>query len=149
MTAVRNTFAKPAGHGGAAESAGHASDDPGYAGAGHEDSSKHPHSGTGTPSQPRRPGTGERQAQRRSSEKQVSAYEAIIPGEVLLQDSPVEINAGAPVTVIRVENTADRPIQVGSHYHFAEVNAGLSFDREAAWGMRLNVLSGGSMRFEP
>jgi urease subunit beta len=48
-----------------------------------------------------------------------------------------------------VENTADRPIQVGSHYHFAEVNPGLSFDRKAAWGRRLNVLSGGSMRFEP
>jgi urease subunit beta len=59
------------------------------------------------------------------------------------------INAGKAVITLRVENTADRPIQVGSHYHFAEVNPGLSFDRKAAWGRRLNVLSGGSMRFEP
>ncbi|AUI53357.1 urease subunit beta [Arthrobacter crystallopoietes] len=73
----------------------------------------------------------------------------MIPGEVLYGDEPVQINAGAEVTVLRVENTADRPVQVGSHYHFAEVNSGLQFDRDAAWGKRLNVLSGGSMRFEP
>jgi len=144
----QNPFGSPHGQGG--EQEGHPSDDPGYSGEARQGGkSKHPHSGPGGPSQPRRPGTGERQAQRRSSEKRVSAYEAVVPGEVLLQDSPVEINAGAEVTTIRVENTADRPIQVGSHYHFAEVNSGLSFDREAAWGKRLNVLSGGSMRFEP
>ncbi|NMR28761.1 urease subunit beta [Arthrobacter sp. SF27] len=73
----------------------------------------------------------------------------MVPGEVLYGDEAVEINAGAEVTVLRVENTADRPVQVGSHYHFAEVNSGLEFDRDAAWGKRLNVLSGGSMRFEP
>lgn len=73
----------------------------------------------------------------------------LIPGEILHATEDVEINAGMEVTVIRVENIADRPIQVGSHYHFAEVNAGLEFDRDAAWGKRLNVLSGGAMRFEP
>jgi urease subunit beta len=68
---------------------------------------------------------------------------------VLHGDDPVVINAGKDVVTVRVANTADRPIQVGSHYHFAEVNPGLEFDREAAWGRRLNVLSGGSVRFEP
>ncbi|MDJ0355234.1 urease subunit beta [Paenarthrobacter sp. PH39-S1] len=129
----------------------HPSDDPGYeiSTAGQDEKNKHPHSGAGGPSQPRRPGTGERQAQRRSAEERISAYEPVVPGEVLYQEEPVEINAGAEVTVLRVENTADRPVQVGSHYHFAEVNAGLTFDRKAAWGKRLNVLAGGSMRFEP
>ncbi|MFF4823358.1 urease subunit beta [Streptomyces sp. NPDC001312] len=73
----------------------------------------------------------------------------MIPGEVLYGDEPVVINAGKEVTRVRVENTGDRPVQVGSHFHFAEVNAALEFDREAAWGRRLNVLSGGSVRFEP
>ncbi|MFB7111303.1 urease subunit beta [Streptomyces sp. NPDC001212] len=73
----------------------------------------------------------------------------MIPGEVLYGDDPVVINAGKEVTRLRVENTGDRPVQVGSHFHFAEVNAALEFDREAAWGRRLNVLSGGSVRFEP
>jgi urease subunit beta len=73
----------------------------------------------------------------------------MVPGEVLYGDDPVTLNAGKPVTKLRVENTADRPVQVGSHFHFAEVNAALSFDREAAWGRRLNVLSGGAVRFEP
>lgn len=73
----------------------------------------------------------------------------MIPGEIIFGEGPVEINVGKPVTTLRVENVADRPIQVGSHYHFAEVNPGLSFDRSAAWGLRLNVLSGGSVRFEP
>ncbi|WP_445529041.1 urease subunit beta [Streptomyces cyslabdanicus] len=73
----------------------------------------------------------------------------MIPGEVLYGDEPVVINAGMEVVRLRVENTGDRPIQVGSHFHFAEVNAALEFDREAAWGLRLNVLSGGSVRFEP
>jgi urease subunit beta len=68
---------------------------------------------------------------------------------VLHGDDPVVINAGKDVVTVRVANSADRPIQVGSHYHFAEVNPGLEFDREAAWGRRLNVLSGGSVRFEP
>jgi urease subunit beta len=73
----------------------------------------------------------------------------LIPGEVLYGDGPVTINADKDVIKLRVTNTADRPVQVGSHYHFAEVNPGLDFDREAAWGRRLNVLSGGSVRFEP
>ena len=73
----------------------------------------------------------------------------MIPGEIIYGEGPVTINADMPITMLRVENTADRPIQVGSHYHFAEVNPGLRFDRDAAWGLRLNVLSGGSMRFEP
>lgn len=64
-------------------------------------------------------------------------------------EGPVAINVGQPVTTLRVVNTGDRPIQVGSHFHFAEVNAALDFDREAAWGKRLNVLSGGATRFEP
>jgi urease subunit beta len=73
----------------------------------------------------------------------------MVPGEILHGDDPVVINAGKQIVKLRVTNTADRPIQVGSHYHFAEVNPGLEFDRKAAWGLRLNVLSGGSMRFEP
>jgi urease subunit beta len=72
-----------------------------------------------------------------------------VPGEILYGDETVTINADADVVTLRVENTADRPIQVGSHYHFAEVNPALQLDRQAAWGRRLNVLSGGSMRFEP
>ena len=59
------------------------------------------------------------------------------------------INAGKDVISLTVTNTADRPVQVGSHYHFAEVNPALEFDRKKAWGRRLNVLSGGSVRFEP
>jgi urease subunit beta len=73
----------------------------------------------------------------------------LVPGEVIARDEPVAINVGKPVTRLRVENTADRPIQVGSHFHFAEVNAGLAFDRDAAWGTRLAVLSGSAVRFEP
>jgi urease subunit beta len=73
----------------------------------------------------------------------------VVPGQIFYRDEPVAINAGADVVSLRVENTADRPVQVGSHYHFAEVNPALQFDRKAAWGRRLNVLSGGSVRFEP
>jgi urease subunit beta len=79
----------------------------------------------------------------------MSERDPMIPGEVLFADGDLEINAGKEVTTLRVRNTGDRPIQVGSHYHFAEVNAALDFDRDAAWGKRLNVLAGGSMRFEP
>jgi urease subunit beta len=67
----------------------------------------------------------------------------------LCSEEPVVINKGADVVTVLVVNTADRPVQVGSHYHFAEVNPALDFDRKAAWGRRLNVLSGGSVRFEP
>nr|WP_230416330.1 urease subunit beta [Micromonospora tarapacensis] len=62
---------------------------------------------------------------------------------------PVEINAGRPVTVLLVVNTGDRPVQIGSHYHFAEANPALDFDRDAAWGQRLAVPAGTSVRFEP
>jgi urease subunit beta len=71
------------------------------------------------------------------------------PGQVLCDGPPVELNAGRPVTVLRVVNTGDRPIQVGSHYHFAEANPALSFDRSAAHGQRLAVPAGTSVRFEP
>lgn len=132
------------------ENYAHSSDHPGYdSGVVYNHKTRHPSSGSNAPSQPRRPGTNERQAPRRLSDKQVVAYEAIVPGEVLHSDAPVDINVGAPVTTLRVENTADRPVQVGSHFHFAEVNAALAFDRDAGWGKRLNVVSGGSMRFEP
>jgi urease subunit beta len=73
----------------------------------------------------------------------------VIPGEVLFGEGDITINAGRPVTTLTVTNTADRPVQVGSHYHFAEANPGLSFDREAAWGQRLAVPAGTSVRFEP
>ena len=71
------------------------------------------------------------------------------PGEVLFGDGPVEINAGRPITSLRVLNTGDRPVQVGSHYHFAEANPALEFDRAAAWGHRLAVPAGTAVRFEP
>ncbi|MFG3643698.1 urease subunit beta [Micromonospora sp. NPDC050795] len=73
----------------------------------------------------------------------------MIPGEILPAADPVEINVGRPVTTVLVVNTADRPVQVGSHYHFAEANPALSFDRSAAWGQRLAVPAGTSVRFEP
>jgi urease beta subunit len=73
----------------------------------------------------------------------------MIPGEWLLAGEPVEINAGRPKLRIAVRNTGDRPIQVGSHFHFFEVNRALDFDRAATVGMRLDVPSGQSIRFEP
>jgi urease beta subunit len=71
------------------------------------------------------------------------------PGEYILQDTELELNSGRRVRRILVRNTGDRPIQVGSHYHFAEVNGGLDFDREAAYGMRLDLPAGTAVRFEP
>jgi urease subunit beta len=73
----------------------------------------------------------------------------VIPGEILFATEPVEINAGRPVSTLVVTNTGDRPVQVGSHYHFAEANPALSFDRSAAWGRRLAVPAGTAVRFEP
>jgi urease subunit beta len=73
----------------------------------------------------------------------------MIPGEVLFGVGAVEINVGRPTITIRVENRGDRPVQVGSHFHFAEVNPALHFDRESAWGTRLAVPAGTSVRFEP
>jgi urease subunit beta len=73
----------------------------------------------------------------------------MIPGEVIPADGEIVLNAGAPTLVLHVANAGDRPIQVGSHYHFAETNPALMFDREAAWGMRLDAPSGSAVRFEP
>lgn len=73
----------------------------------------------------------------------------MIPGEILYADGPVALNEGRPVTRLTVLNAADRPVQVGSHYHFAEVNPGLDFDRAAAHGQRLHIAAGTAVRFEP
>ena len=73
----------------------------------------------------------------------------MIPGELLIDDGAHELNPGRPTLSLIVANTGDRPIQVGSHYHFAETNAALHFDRQAAKGMRLNIASGTAVRFEP
>ncbi|GGU45780.1 urease subunit beta [Streptomyces lavendofoliae] len=73
----------------------------------------------------------------------------MIPGEILYADEPVPLNEGRPVTRLTVLNAADRPVQVGSHYHFAEANPGLDFDRPAARGLRLNIAAGTAVRFEP
>ncbi|MFI0169218.1 urease subunit beta [Streptomyces sp. NPDC017095] len=73
----------------------------------------------------------------------------MIPGEILFADGPVPFNTGRDVTRLTVLNVADRPVQVGSHYHFAEANPGLEFDRAAARGKRLNVAAGTAVRFEP
>ena len=73
----------------------------------------------------------------------------MIPGEILPADGEIELNAGKPTIIVKVANTGDRPIQVGSHYHFHEVNEGLSFDRAAARGMRLDIAAGTAVRFEP
>ncbi|HSI48930.1 MAG TPA: urease subunit beta [Ideonella sp.] len=73
----------------------------------------------------------------------------MIPGELFTDDGDLTLNPGRRTVTLVVENASDRPVQVGSHYHFAETNAGLSFDREAARGMRLNIASGTAVRFEP
>ncbi|GGX68324.1 urease subunit beta [Streptomyces fructofermentans] len=73
----------------------------------------------------------------------------MIPGEILFADGPVAFNEGLDVTRLTVLNAADRPVQVGSHYHFAEANPGLEFDRAAAHGRRLDISAGTAVRFEP
>jgi urease subunit beta len=73
----------------------------------------------------------------------------MIPGEVFPASGAIEINQGQPSILLMVANTGDRPVQVGSHYHFAETNPGLSFDRAAARGMRLDIAAGTAVRFEP
>ena len=73
----------------------------------------------------------------------------MIPGELLIDDGEHELNPGRDKLSLVVANSGDRPIQVGSHYHFAETNAALVFDRQAARGMRLNIASGTAVRFEP
>ena len=71
------------------------------------------------------------------------------PGEILTEDGEHTLNAGRRTITLVVQNTSDRPVQVGSHYHFAETNGALGFDRAAAQGMRLNIASGSAVRFEP
>jgi urease subunit beta len=71
------------------------------------------------------------------------------PGEYLLADGDIELNAGRPTASVVVRNRGDRPVQVGSHYHFFEVNTALDFDRAAAYGMRLDIPAGTAIRFEP
>ncbi len=73
----------------------------------------------------------------------------MIPGEYLIDDGDIELNAGRATLTLRVANSGDRPIQVGSHYHFAETNDALKFDRAAARGFRLNIPAGTAVRFEP
>jgi urease subunit beta len=73
----------------------------------------------------------------------------MIPGEIIAEAGEIELNAGRPTLRVTVANTGDRPIQVGSHFHFYEVNAALSFDRESTRGMRLNIPAGTAVRFEP
>ncbi|MFN3546032.1 MAG: urease subunit beta [Mesorhizobium sp.] len=73
----------------------------------------------------------------------------MIPGEVITLAGDIELNAGRPTVTLKVANGGDRPIQVGSHYHFYETNEGLRFDREKARGMRLDIASGSAVRFEP
>ena len=73
----------------------------------------------------------------------------MIPGELFVADGDIELNAGQPRTALTVANTGDRPIQVGSHYHFAETNPALDFDRARARGQRLDIAAGTAVRFEP
>ena len=73
----------------------------------------------------------------------------MIPGELFVPDGDIELNADRPVTTLTVANSGDRPIQVGSHFHFYEVNRALLFDRSAARGMRLDIPAGTAVRFEP
>jgi urease subunit beta len=73
----------------------------------------------------------------------------MIPGEMVVAPGELELNAGRPTVKVKVANTGDRPIQVGSHYHFFETNPALSFDRAAARGFRLNIAAGTAVRFEP
>jgi urease subunit beta len=73
----------------------------------------------------------------------------LIPGEILPGEGLVPLNAGREALTLIVANTGDRPVQVGSHFHFAQANAALRFDRDAAWGYRLNIAAGTAVRFEP
>ncbi len=73
----------------------------------------------------------------------------MIPGEMQIQPGNIELNAGRPTVTLEVANTGDRPIQVGSHYHFYETNEALAFDRDQARGMRLDIAAGTAVRFEP
>ncbi|WGM40747.1 urease subunit beta [Caulobacter sp. NIBR1757] len=74
---------------------------------------------------------------------------ALVPGEVIAAEGEIELNAGAPRITLEVANTGDRPVQVGSHYHFFETNPALAFDRQATRGWRLDIAAGTAVRFEP
>lgn len=152
MTRKPNPFAELLSQNRPAEKPRHPTDDPGhdYDQTSSEADEQTRSSGVSGPSEPRRPGGGTRQAPRRQSDAPLDdVSDPIVPGEILYADGDVIINEGLEITTLRVTNTSDRPIQIGSHFHFAEVNAGLEFDRDAAWGKRLAVLSGGAERFEP
>ncbi len=73
----------------------------------------------------------------------------MIPGEMFIEDGEIDLNVGRPTATVKVANSGDRPIQVGSHFHFYETNPALQFDRELAYGMRLNIAAGTAVRFEP
>jgi urease subunit beta len=73
----------------------------------------------------------------------------MIPGEMLIEEGEIELNPGRATATVTVANSGDRPVQVGSHFHFYEVNPALAFDREAGYGMRLNIAAGTAVRFEP
>jgi len=73
----------------------------------------------------------------------------MIPGEMLIEPGDIELNVGRTTATVTVANSGDRPIQVGSHFHFFEVNPALQFDRQVAYGMRLNIAAGTAVRFEP
>lgn len=73
----------------------------------------------------------------------------MIPGEIICQDGEIELNSGRETAIVLVANTGDRPIQIGSHFHFYEVNEALKFDRDTAKGFRLNIAAGTAVRFEP
>lgn len=73
----------------------------------------------------------------------------MVPGEIMAEDGAITLNEGRPTIRLEVVNSGDRPVQVGSHYHFAEVNSALLFDRQAARGFRLNIIAGNAVRFEP
>jgi urease subunit beta len=73
----------------------------------------------------------------------------MIPGEMFIEEGDIALNVGRPTATVKVANSGDRPIQVGSHFHFHEVNPALQFDRPLAYGMRLNIAAGTAVRFEP
>ncbi|ABB74543.1 MAG: urease subunit beta [Nitrosomonadales bacterium SCN 54-20] len=77
------------------------------------------------------------------------ARDPLIPGEITTQPGEIELNVGRKTKTLKVANGGDRPIQIGSHFHFYEVNSAMKFDREEAYGMRLNIMAGTAVRFEP
>src|SRR4051812_14173184 len=85
----------------------------------------------------------------RPHERRHGRASAMIPGEIKPADGDIELNVGRTTVTVKVTNTGDRPIQVGSHYHFHETNEALDFDRDAAYGFRLNIAAGTAVRFEP